>query len=911
MIGATREVASRFQANPGGLSNEETILQGDSGLEKARDASSLSDKPQLAGYELTHRLGRGSYGQVWSGLQKSTGQAVAVKFFLEGDLSYIRRELERLREVSDHVAVVGLVDADLDHQPPYLVMPLLMRSLAQEETPSAAQAGRWFRQLAAGLRHSHEKGLLHCDLKPSNIMLDESGSARLVDFGQSRQQGDGVVAWGTLGYMAPEQAALGSEQVHSCPETAWDVFGLGATLYRLLTGFCPYWSEEELALLMRMPLAQRLRRYRQQMQISPLIPVRKVNPKVDRDLADLIEACLRKSPERRPENMGIILEDLRRRDQGLPLLCRRPWAWSYLAFKWSRRPALVVATLATFALVGSATYSYRRIGLANAQLRHHVQQLTVQQAQQAQRAGDFEGAQLWWCQALKNQPDDPILRARLGREHFGLAEYSKARSVQGPGSGKPDWKLPGQFLCMVGKNRAAVREGSHVAILGRDGSRVELSGSVEAFEARASEDVLLTADNQGFQLWDSHTGAFLTSKRMSNSMASPRELEFSPDGTLLTGCDNTVCKTWRIDPPHPQWVSAVPGTVCKLAWGPAQQWLWAGAENGIARIAADGQILEQRTWSQPAFSYDMNQDGVGVAELRGGLQLFWPGGSQELARYQPGQFEVLCQRVFFSQDGTLLLASMPGFLKVWRVDGHKLQPAPSVAIAEPPQLLALSPDGRYLAALCGKLGAEKLQLGVWRLPELRGVPLAISEIPFQGQPLQLAFSADNAWLLAGSSGHLCTLSLQDARQLSRWQMDLNEDAPFLLGKSWMLTCLHDPSLQKVLLPLGSLAGPAWPLPGPPTALAARGELGAVSFTDDSAWLDLRDGGEFAPRLGTSGLTTLLWGESGMLGAREGQVGFWPLRLAAGTPEQVTARWEKLTGRRLNLERWALEDLPPR
>ena len=902
-------MASHFQANWGPLSNDDTVIQGDSGLEAAREASSVSEKPCLPGYELAYLLGQGSFGQVWSGVQKSTGQAVAVKFFRDGDLSYIRRELERLREVSDHFAVVGLVDADLDHAPPYFVMPLLVRSLAGEEGVGAGQAARWMRQLAAGLRHSHDKGLLHCDLKPSNVMLDESGSARLVDFGQSRQQGDGVVAWGTLGYMAPDQAGLGSEQEHSCPEVAWDVYGLGATMYRLLTGFCPYWSEEELASLARLPLDQRLRRYRQQMQISPLIPLRKVNPAVDRDLADLIEACLRKSPDERPASMTAVLEDLRRRDKGLPLLCRQPWGWSYLAYKWSRRPALVAATLATVALVASAAYSYQRIRLANANLRLKVQQLTVQQAMQAQRAGEFEDAQLWWCQALRNDPEDPVLRLRLGREHFGLAEYSQARSMPDDLPVTGSWK-PDGFLCSVGADRVAVRQGSLISILGRDGSAVQLSAPVEAFEARATSEVLLTADASRFQLWNTHTGAFLTGKRMHHSNASPRELEFSSDGQLLYGCDNTVSKTWRVDPPHPAWIASAPGEVVKLAWGPGEQWLWVGAENGIERVDLDGKVLEQRPWAQRAFSYDMSSTGLGAAELEGGLQFFYPGGVHELARYQPGQFEVSCQRVFFSQDGKLLLASMPGFLKIWQLEGQKVTPSHSVAIAEPPQMLALSPDGKVVAALCGKLGAPKLQLGVWRLPELRGVPLAVGEIDFKGQPLQLAFGPDNAWLLAGSCGQLTTLSLREPRQLSRWQMALDEDAPFLMGKSFLLTCPHDPSLQKVNLPSGSLAGAAWPFSSAPTALTARGDVAAVSWLEDTALLDLRDGTEFAPRLGTAGLKTLLWGSTGLLGAREGTVGYWSLPSATGTAEEVMARWEKLTGRRLNVERSAIEDLPP-
>lgn len=959
------------------MSNDETIIQGDSGLEQAREASAPGDKPQLAGYDLQYKLGQGSFGQVWSGAQKSTGQAVAVKFFLDGDLSYIRRELERLREVSDHFAVVGLIDADLDHHPPYFVMPLLTKSLAEESTPEPGQAARWLSQLAAGLRHSHDKGLLHCDLKPSNVMLDESGTARLVDFGQSRQQGDGVVAWGTLGYMAPEQAALGSEAEHSCPETSWDVYGLGATMYRLLTGFCPYWSEQELGLLLRMPLAQRLRKYRQHLNLAPLIPIRRVVPRIDQDLTDLIEACLRRSPAQRPESMAAILEDLKRRDQGLPLLCRRPWSWSYLVYKWSRRPALVAATLATLGLVGSGIYSYGRIRQANQELRRNVQQLTTQQAMQAQRAQDFEDAQLWWCQALKNQPEDPVLRMRLGRENFGLVSFRKGEPEQTPDSnltrglklsaapiqavrhgeeirvleppfwsrwsadgkllerrtftgdgpllspqgswlmagqrlisldGRPDWQPEGQFLCFVGDGRIAVREHARVMVLGPDGVVQILQGLVEGYEAMASDRVLLTADDERFQLWDIESGTLLTTKRMSNSRASPRSLDFSPDGALLTGCDNDVCKTWRIDPPAPQWTAPTPGTVQKLAWGPGQQWLWAGADNGVARIASNGKVQEQRPWAARAFSYDMNAEGLGVAELEGSLQLFWPGGSQELAQFRPGAFEEFCQRVFFTSQH--LVASMPGILKVWRVEARKLTPVREVAIADPPLALAVSGDGRYLAALCGKYEYKRLKLGVWRLPDLRGVPLAVSDVAFGGQPLQLSFGPDSSWLVAGCGGQVEVLSVREPRRLGHWQMALFPDSPLLMGDSWMLACPNDPSLQKVNLPEGSLAGAAWRLPGQVRALAARGDLGAVSFDTGTKLIDLRDGNELVPWLGRPGQTSLLWGKDGLLGGGEETVVYWSLPAARGNVQEVTGRWQQLTGRGINPERAAVEDLTP-
>ncbi len=323
-----------------GMSNDETLFQSDDQQNQAQKAS-LPATPRLEGYQLQQKLGTGAFGEVWGGIQNSTGQRVAVKFFLQthsNDLNYIRSELERLREVCDHPSVVGLIDADLEHEPAYFVMPWLARSLERWiGIPSAQQAGEWLKQLAQGLQHTHDKGLLHCDLKPSNVMLDEADLVRLADFGQSRQQGDGVVAWGTLGYMAPEQALLGSEAAGSSPSARWDVYGLGATFYRVLTGRCPYLSDLQLTELQTLPLEQRLPRYREILLTSQLIPARALHPNLDQDLSDLLGACLRTDPDQRVSGMALILQDLKRRRRGEPLLCRQPWSPAYRLGKWARR----------------------------------------------------------------------------------------------------------------------------------------------------------------------------------------------------------------------------------------------------------------------------------------------------------------------------------------------------------------------------------------------------------------------------------------------------------------------------------------------------------------------------------------------------------------------------------------------
>ena len=408
------------------MSNDETLFQSDDQQSQAQQAS-RHGAPALDGYQLQQKLGSGAFGEVWGGTQKSTGQRVAVKFFLQrnsSELDYIRRELERLREVCEHPSVVGLIDADLEHQPPYFVMPWLARSLDRwTGTPSAHQAAEWLKQLAQGLQHTHDKGLLHCDLKPSNVMLDEADLVRLADFGQSRQQGEGVVAWGTLGYMAPEQALLGSEAAGSSPSVRWDVYGLGATFYRSLTGRCPYVSDLQLGELQSLPLEQRLPRYRQIVLSTPLASVRSLNREVDEDLSDLLQACLQPDADRRLAGMALLLQDLERRGRGEALLCRRPWGLGYRIGKWIRQPALLVSTLLAIALLGSGVASYRhQQNMLDRQTRL-VAAMLSERASERLRQGYRDEASLWLASALEKIPNQINLLRALAHANTPLVDF--------------------------------------------------------------------------------------------------------------------------------------------------------------------------------------------------------------------------------------------------------------------------------------------------------------------------------------------------------------------------------------------------------------------------------------------------------------------------------------------------------
>ena len=181
------------------------------------------------------------------------------------------------------------------------------------------EAVELFREIAVGLVHAHGKGVLHCDLKPANILLDQDHQPRLADFGQSRLSHEQTPALGTLFYMAPEQADL-----EAVPDVRWDVYALGAILYTLLVGAPPHRNDDRCGKIERpSDLDDRLARYRHAIRAAPPPTEHRKVPGVDRALAEIIDRCLAVNPDDRFANVQEVLDALAARDADrsrLPLM---------------------------------------------------------------------------------------------------------------------------------------------------------------------------------------------------------------------------------------------------------------------------------------------------------------------------------------------------------------------------------------------------------------------------------------------------------------------------------------------------------------------------------------------------------------------------------------------------------------
>jgi serine/threonine protein kinase len=210
---------------------------------RAEDWERLLRPGQIVGrFELVREIGRGGFGIVYQARDRELGRSVAFKALrpgrgLEvGAAELLLQEAEAIARLS-HPNLVTLHDVGRCDQGPYLVLELLRgctlgERLSQGPVP-VAEALRIGVDVARGVSHAHQAGVIHRDLKPTNVFLCEGGLFKVLDFGMAHAFGRQRTLGGTPAYMAPEQWRDGSEDERT------DVFALGVMLYQMLTGKVP------------------------------------------------------------------------------------------------------------------------------------------------------------------------------------------------------------------------------------------------------------------------------------------------------------------------------------------------------------------------------------------------------------------------------------------------------------------------------------------------------------------------------------------------------------------------------------------------------------------------------------------------------------------------------------------------
>ena len=327
-----------------------------------------ADSLDIVGYRNIEPLAKGGMGTIYSAVQEGTKRKVAIKCITEDGREPISpdrtkralREAQALAKLS-HPNIVTVIEVLTVRQLPALVMEHVsgvpLDEWIRAHRPNPIQALKIAIQLVDAVAHAHLQGVLHCDLKPQNILIQTEDDAqsrsvpfvKLIDFGLSKLQredwritrpGD---VFGTPAYMAPEQASGGAS--HSTQ--AVDIYGLGTVLYELLTGQPVFMTQDRSTLLAQI------------LGHSPILPS-SIDPMISKDLDTLCLKCLEKSPSDRYASAAALRRDLQAVLNGDPIATRRQstlmrwkrWGW--------RHPgqASTLVSLVAFAALGAYVMLY-------------------------------------------------------------------------------------------------------------------------------------------------------------------------------------------------------------------------------------------------------------------------------------------------------------------------------------------------------------------------------------------------------------------------------------------------------------------------------------------------------------------------------------------------------------------------
>jgi len=702
----------------------------------------------FGGYELLGEIGHGGMGVVYRARQLAINRIVALKMLLHGRFSeaaFVERfhlEAEAAAHL-DHPNIVPIYEVGQHQGQPFYSMKLvegqsLERELARGPMP-AKEAAQLIATVAHAVAFAHQRGVLHRDIKPHNILLDAERQPHLTDFGLAKllDQESGLTLSaaiiGSPGFMAPEQAAGKTRQV----TTVADVYGLGAVLYALLTGKPVFHADTPLETV------------RLVIEKEPIRP-RAVNPALDRDLETICLKCLQKEPAKRYASAQALAEDLENWLRAEPIQARRAtlvervWLWCR---RQPVRASLVGALVLVFALgLTGVLWQWTRAKAGELHARQNAYAADMNLAQAALEKSDVAGA----LDALKRQrplPGQEDLRGWEWRYFWKRCREAGAKSAQpspevlpmpvwSPAFAfGPDSK---QFIALDSRNgtaelwrippRRPIERNEQLSFLGTNNSAVKWSpdGRLLAIGDRAGN----------LRVWD------YASRRVITNFANPgfrvASIKFYGGGrTLMCGLINSSggrdgrywdTRTWREIQPPPDSIR------------PNRRWSAISSDNHtLAVLYGDGTVawwnlasgrrlkqFEHYFASNDGYLAFSPVDSLLAGSAKDGSTTVWDTAMGDIVVTMRANFRAV-HGVAFSPDGQRLLSGGEDPKDVVRLLDLGSQ-RHVATLAGPPDrsdqfwFLELSADGNTLVA-AGISGTTLL----WRAPSWAEIEEAEAE----------------------------------------------------------------------------------------------------------------------------------------------------------------------------------------
>jgi WD40 repeat protein len=721
-----------------------------------------SERPQPGGrafgdFVIQEELGRGGMGIVYLAHQRSLNRRVALKVMASG-LTLSKRHVERFRREAAaaaqvrHPAIVPVHNlSEVDGTFAFAMDYIAGRNLADilddlrlsngEAPPSVegtlgiapdkgyvAECALLTAQLASALAAAHDAAVVHRDLKPRNVMVDDKRQARLLDFGLAKSLGEGSISMsgeitGTAHYMSPEQTLAKRVAI----DHRADIFALGVILYELLTLKRPFDGKN-------------LQQIVYEICFKEPVPPQKRNPKVPRDLATICSKALEKDPQNRYQTAAEFEADLQRFLGWEPIHAKPAGAFTRSA-KWIRRHrteslAATAAVLVAGAVLGWQWFDGRQ--------RDRDAELLLQQAERQATAGQLTSAIQLATQALGKRNDEAG-RARLAlyhersktaaiQEEADVAEAARRSLKSSQAIDRGDRRL-GVLLALAADDKRSSSETRSAVLdaLGSGYATTTLRGhDQQVLRATWSPDgacIATTGDDGKVLLWDARTGEV---RRMFTGHSHwVTAAVFHADGErLVTASQDRTVRVWRLANGRTDSIWQHDGAVSMLRLdGRGERALTVsyGGEKGpfqaqIWTVATGERLGATVDHAQHVMAAAISPNGEWAASWggeRGEVRLWDAGTGRERALLGGHQSRV--QAIEFSPDGSLVAtATKDGAVRLYSVpEGAfqgELQHSRSV------DCLAFDGDGARLLT-----GSRDMTARLWRLQRDEGGGLRVRE----------------------------------------------------------------------------------------------------------------------------------------------------------------------------------------
>jgi WD40 repeat protein/tRNA A-37 threonylcarbamoyl transferase component Bud32 len=690
--------------------------------------------PQVRGYDLIAIVGYGGMGIVYEARQRDLNRRVAIKT-LRGEALADPEYRERFRAEAEAIArlqhpnviqvfEVGTVEPlpFETHPSPFIALEFVDGgSLAQcARTPQPPRyAARTVETLARAAHAAHQLGVIHRDLKPTNVLLTRDGVPKIADFGIAKQLGTDPTAgersltrtgtlMGTPEYMAPEHL----DGTAATP--AIDVYALGVILYELLTGRVPF-QGATFTDTMRLALRQ-----------EP-VPPRRLQPGTPRDLETICLKCLEKDPKKRYESADALAADLALWADGRTIRARTvgPAQW---AVRWARRNRAVAALSVAVCLVAATglagvawNWDRARHNAAGARTSAAAAEASAAAARAAATAAERAAQKERWERYRVN------VMAASGALRLHDTDTAR-RALEDAPPAHRDW-VWAQLWAQLDRSKTVLRgrgtetlsaqftPGGRWALLRGKGDTVRLwdltdqkeyeplgTGTKVYAPALSADGATLAYDpgDRAVRLCDRATGRVRAVLR--GHTANLADIVFSPDGTrVVTTADETL-RVWDAvtgqqlhafrmppDAAPPLTLSPDGRTVAARGRGGSTAHLW-DLETGRRRVVLDGNaagyhlLLFSPTGDRLAAAGRFPHTDIHLWDVATGARL---------ATFK-GHENQVCQALF-SPDGThLLTASIDRTVRVWDASPGPSRSAVPVVLhghAGPVHHATFSPDG--------------------------------------------------------------------------------------------------------------------------------------------------------------------------------------------------------------------------